>query len=189
MLYRVPHPTTSACSRIYRRELFEGLRFYNGMYEDLEIFPKLILRAGKVGVIDKPVYFYRDNPSSFINTWTESRRDAVKVTRMIMESFSPASKAHEDVSADIERNLELYRAAQNRHFRANYNLLLELLRHCPEDKEGIDACCSEIKRLRRRVIFDATSRPSTILGALISYTGLLRLLITMKHSIFPRIIH
>ncbi len=158
MLYRIPHPTTSACGRIYRRELFDGLRFYDGMYEDLEIFHKLVLKAGRVGVTDKPVYFYRDNPGSFINTWSERRRDAVKVTRMISERYADDAL--------------LGKAALNREFRANFNLLLTLLQHRPEDRESIEQCFARIKELRGGVICDSFSRLSTRGGAVISYLGL-----------------
>ena len=158
MLYRVPHPSTSACGRIYRRELFDGIRFYNGMYEDLEIFHKLVLRAGRVGVIDKPVYFYRDNPGSFINTWSDRRKDAVKVTQMIADTYADDPL--------------LYKAALNRQFRANFNLLLTLLQYRPEDKESIEACYSKIKQLRGGVLCDSFSLLSTRVGAVISYLGL-----------------
>lgn len=158
MLYRKSYADSTVCGRLFLRSLFDGIRFYDGKYEDLEILPRLILKARKIGLVDRLVYFYRDNPRSFINTWAENRKDAVKVTRKIMETF---------IDGDM-----LGRAALNRHFRANYNLLLELLRNCPGDRPEIQKCYDEIKRLRRTALTDVESRLSTRLGALISYGGL-----------------
>lgn len=158
MLYRKRYADSSMCARLFPKSLFEGTRFYMGKYEDLEILPRLLNHARKMIVTDRPVYFYRDNPSSFINTWSESHRDSVKVTRRIM--------------AGCEGDEELGRAARNRHFRANYNLLFGLMRHRPDDRDGIAECYEEIRRLRGDVMADSSSLLSTRLGALLSYIGL-----------------
>ncbi len=158
MLDSRPDPDTSAWGRLMKRALFEGLRFYPGRYEDLEIFHKLLMKTKKVAVIDNVVYFYRANPSSFINKWSESRRDAVKVT-------------HEIVNLYVDDPV-LRKAAINRYFRANYNLLLALLKHRPDDAEGINECFANVKALRRTVLTDPHSRLQTAIGALVSYFGL-----------------
>ena len=158
MLYRKPHPDTSVCGRLMSRYLFDDIRFYPGRYEDLEIFHKLLIKAKKVAVIENVVYFYRDNPSSFINKRSESRRDAVKVTREIVRHYSD--------------DPVLRKAALNRYFRANYNLLLALLRHRPDDMAAINDCYANVKALRRAVLTDPHSRLKTDLGALASYLGL-----------------
>ncbi len=158
MLYRKPHPDTSVCGRLMSRYLFDDIRFYPGRYEDLEIFHKLLMKAKKVAVIENIVYFYRDNPSSFINKWSESRRDSVKVTREIVRHY-----ADDPV---------LRKAALNRYFRANYNLLLALLRYRPDDMVAINDCYANVKALRRIVLTDPHSRIKTRIGALMSYIGL-----------------
>lgn len=158
ILYRRGGVDNSACAKLYRRSLFDGLRFYKGWYEDLEIFHKVMLRANNVGLTDSVVYFYRDNPSSFINKWSEGRRDAVKVTREIVGHY-----ADDPV---------LRKAALNRYFRANYNLLLALLRHRPDDTAAINDCYTNVKALRRTVLTDPHSRFKTGAGALLSYLGL-----------------
>lgn len=158
ILYRRGDVDNSACAKLYRRSLFDGLRFYKGWYEDLEIFHKVMLRADNVGITDGLVYFYRDNPSSFINKWSEGRRDAVKVTREIVGYY-----ADDPV---------LKKASLNRYFRANYNLLLMLLRHRPDDMEAINDCFANVKSLRRTVLTDPHSRFTTRAGALLSYLGL-----------------
>ena len=66
----------------------------------------------------------------------------------------------------------LYKAALNRQFRANFNLLLTLLQMRPDDHESIEACFSKIIELRRGVLCDSFSLLSTKGGAVISYLGL-----------------
>lgn len=158
ILYRKPHPDTSVCGRLISLSLFEDIRFYPGRYEDLEIFHKLVMKTRRIAVTDTVVYFYRDNPSSFINTWNEGSRDAVKVTQMIVVHYAD--------------DPQLWRAARNRQFRANYNLLLSLFRYRPDDREAIESCFRIIKEERREVITDSRSRFSTRIGALLSYPGL-----------------
>lgn len=158
MLYRKPHPDTSVWGRLMSRSLFNGICFYPGRYEDLEIFHKLLMRTKRVAIIENVVYFYRDNPLSFINKWSEGRRDAVKVTREIVGHY-----ADDPV---------LRKAALNRYFRANYNLLLALLRYRPDDMAAINDCYTNVKALRRVVLTDPHSRFKTGAGALLSYLGL-----------------
>ncbi|MDE5554956.1 MAG: glycosyltransferase [Muribaculaceae bacterium] len=158
ILYQKPDTDNSACWRLFRRSLFDNLRFYDGWYEDLEIFHKLLMNADTVALTDCVVYFYRKHPASFINSWSEGRRDNVKVTGGILQRYSsdPAIK----------------KAAQNRHFSANYNLLLALLRNRPDDIEAINSCFNTIKSLRSTVLSDPNSRFKNRLGALLSYFGL-----------------
>lgn len=158
ILYQKPGTDNSACWRLFRRSLFDNLRFYDGWYEDLEIFHKLLMSADTVAVTDCVVYFYRKHPASFINSWSEGRRDNVKVTGAILQRYS--------YDPDIKK------AAQNRHFSASYNLLLALLRNRPDDTEAINSCFNNIKSLRRVVLSDPDSRFKNRLGALLSYFGL-----------------
>lgn len=158
ILYRRGDVDNSACAKLYKRSLFDGLRFYKGWYEDLEIFHKVMLRANKVAVTDSLVYFYRDNPSSFINTWSPGRKDAIKVTQGIVDTYL--------ADADMKKS------ALNRHFSANYNLLILLLKHRPDDKEGIEECFAAIRSLRGMVLTDKHSRMKNRLGAFLSYCGI-----------------
>lgn len=158
-LYQQPGTDTCVWAHLYRRSLFEGLRFPEGRrYEDLEIFHKLLMRTQQVAVTDKLIYFYRDHTSSFINTWSEARKDIVGVTREIVDTYRD-----DDV---------LYRAARVRHFSANYNLLLALLRYRPDRQEEITRCFAEIRSLRRTVLLDPRCRRKDRVGALLSYMGL-----------------
>lgn len=54
--------------KLYRRELFEKIRFKEGITsEDFEIFYRLYQRATRVAITDKTTYFYQQNSSSVSN--------------------------------------------------------------------------------------------------------------------------
>lgn len=157
-LYQKRGTDTSVCWRLFRKTIFDGLRFYDGRYEDLEIFHKLLMRTERVAVTDCLIYFYRRHSSSFINSWSEQRKDIVRVTQSIVASYSS--------------DKDLSRAAQTRHFSANYNLLLALLRYCPERKSDISDCLKIIASLRKTILDDPHSRWKDRFGGLVSYFGL-----------------
>lgn len=49
----------SAWGKLYRRELFDELRYPEGrIYEDLHIYLKLLMRCHRIVVLDKPLYYY-----------------------------------------------------------------------------------------------------------------------------------
>ena len=53
-----------ACIRMYKKELFNDIKFREGIYyEDLEINPKMVLYAKKISFLDEALYNYviRDN--------------------------------------------------------------------------------------------------------------------------------
>lgn len=54
--------------KLYRRELFEGVRFKEGITsEDFEIFYRLYQKANRVAITDRTTYFYQQNSSSVSN--------------------------------------------------------------------------------------------------------------------------
>lgn len=64
MLYR-KGIDVSAWGKLYRKELFETLRFTKGIYyEDLDIMPELVSRCRRVAVIRDALYFYRHREAS-----------------------------------------------------------------------------------------------------------------------------
>ncbi len=157
-LYQKKGTDNGAWAKLYRRTLFDGLRYYDGWYEDLEIFTKLFLRAGQIAVIDSIVYFYRQHAGSFLNTWSDGRRDIIKVTEGIVSDMSLC-------------HTSLLKAAGHRHFSAAFNLMIALMRHNPGDRTAIDRCFAIVKNLRRQVISDHNSRLKNRLAAVASYGG------------------
>lgn len=53
----------SAWGKIYKKQLFEDIRFPEGeIHEDVAIMYRLFMKCKKIGVINKALYFYRNNP-------------------------------------------------------------------------------------------------------------------------------
>ncbi len=159
ILYQKKNTDNSVCWKLFDRSLFDGIRFYNGWYEDLEIFHKLFIKAGRIAITDSTVYFYRKHSDSFINSWSDGRRDIVGVTKGIVDTLG---KAHPC----------LLKAAKHREFSACFNLLIALLRHRPDDLPAINYCYSRIKECRTEILFNHRSRMKNRLGAAASLLGL-----------------
>lgn len=49
------------CVRLYHRELFNDINFENIWYEDMEIFPRLLMKAERVYYYKLPIYYYRQH--------------------------------------------------------------------------------------------------------------------------------
>ncbi len=146
----------SAWAAVYRRTLFDKVLFAEGLYyEDLDIFYKLIEASGKDVVwVGSPLYYYRKNQGSFINTFTPKRLDVLAVTERIEKHYA---------------STELARAARNRRFSANYNmtLLCGLNGHVDMSRR----CWTIVKTYRKEVLSDSDSRLKNRIGAAVSYLG------------------
>lgn len=61
--------STAVWNKLARRELFEGVRFAERKlwYEDLPVAASLVLRAGKLALVPRPLYHYRCGHSSTMN--------------------------------------------------------------------------------------------------------------------------
>jgi len=59
----------SACNKLIRKELFDGIRFPVGKYyEDLAVIPILMYKADRVCKVNEPLYFYRQRSGSIAHT-------------------------------------------------------------------------------------------------------------------------
>ena len=74
--------------KLYRRELFDNVRFQGGMiYEDLYISPDIYLKAEKVAVTHKPLCVYRHRGGSLTSEkYTPKVMDAVKACRRVYDT-------------------------------------------------------------------------------------------------------
>lgn len=157
----------SPCGALMRRELLGGkLRFREGTrYEDLDAFYRFYEEAGKIVYTDSPLYYYRNNPDSFTNRWSESRLDVLDVTDRLADFFDTRYPAMSAAAAD-------------RRFSAHFNILILMLRHGVDDTASIKRCLAVIRNGRRQALKDRKVRLKNKTGALLSYGGLplLRLL-------------
>lgn len=70
----------SACAKIFRKELFENLRFPKGkLYEDSFVTHIPLFQAGRVAILEAQLYYYYNNPTSITHTkWTDRNLDAIE---------------------------------------------------------------------------------------------------------------
>lgn len=147
----------SPWGKIYRKELFDGLRFTNGIiYEDLDLFYKVYERADKIALINYPVYFYRINEESTTHTWKPERLDVLKVTEDL-ENYISQKYPH------------LIEAARDRRLSANFNMFALCSIH--GNKENALKCWEIIKKYRKKSLLNPKVRIKNKAGILLSYFG------------------
>ncbi|MDE6379701.1 MAG: glycosyltransferase [Muribaculaceae bacterium] len=152
----------SPCGVLYRSSVFNEaprLRFRNCRYEDLDLFYQAFERTEKVCILDRAVYFYRDNPKSFINTWSEARLDVLDVTDRMVEHMG-------------QRSPSLLRGARDRRFSAHFNMLVEMTRRGIDNPDQRQRCLKVIREERLNELTDGKTRLKNKLGALLSYLGM-----------------
>lgn len=67
-IFQLEGPGVTACGKLYRAELWNGLRFPSGMiHEDNAAVPIAFYKSRFIAVIQNPLYFYRSNPDSIMN--------------------------------------------------------------------------------------------------------------------------
>lgn len=147
---------------LYHKSVFGGtepVRFRKCRYEDLDLFYRAFERVPRICLVDDVVYYYRDNPGSFINTWSDSRLDVLDVTDRILSHM----KRHHP---------SLVAAAEDRRFSAHCNMLVELIRRGVRNPEARERCISVIKERRAAELRDREVRIKNKLGALASYAAI-----------------
>lgn len=132
------------------------VRFRDCRYEDLDFFYRAFDKVPTICLVDSPVYYYRDNPGSFINTWSDARLDVLDVTDRMVDYFK-------------DRGPGLLKAARDRRFSAHCNMLLEMFRFKEIRPSQMMRCCDVIKRNRLAELTDRNVRLKNKLGALFSY--------------------
>lgn len=79
----------SACNKIFRREIFDGLRYKEGIIlEDMDLSYKLFNKANKVYYIHNPYYHYRYNDASILRSkFNLTRLDEYMVRKEMYEFY------------------------------------------------------------------------------------------------------
>lgn len=156
-LYQAPGQNSSACGKLYRRELFEKELFTPGKwYEDLEVFPRLFSRACHIAVTSYTAYYYRPNPHSFINTYTPQRKDMLWATEKVLQFVK-------------EHYPAIIPAAQSRRFSAVCNMFnLAIAAH---EYTMAKECFAEIYEQRHSIIRNPHVRIKNKIAAIISFGG------------------
>lgn len=169
------HPC-SACGKLYKRSLFEDLKFtpYIG-YEDLDIFYRLFPQLSIIAVSNLKLYYYRSNPSSYIHTFTEARKDVLDVTDRMKDHFSETGK-HPDQ--------RLYTAAKDRRLSANFNILGLMAANQYSNPSLESRCWNAILEERKSSLFNPRVRLKNKIAIFLSYIGGIRLIRFLSRIIY-----
>lgn len=150
---------TSACGKLYKTALFDGIRYPKGkLYEDVPVTHRLIERSSRIALIDNIDYFYWQRPGSIqYQAFTPKKLDAVR---------------HVEEMRNVIIGLypELQKAADCRCFSTVCNILFQI----PDDRANriyIDRLWKKIRKYRRSVIFDHEARKKNRYGAVASLAG------------------
>lgn len=160
ILYQKKNYHHSAWAKLYRRQIFEKLRFTPGLlYEDLDIVLRVFEACDRIALTDRTVYYYRPTPGSILNTFSTRRFDVLKITERLV--------------SETTNDTGLNRAARNRRLSACFNILglMEANNHTASHPDVALLCWSEIKRLRFPLLFNGSTRLKNRLGILASFGG------------------
>lgn len=144
--------------KLYKREIFEGLAFKEGeLYEDLNLFYRILLNCRNIAVSQMPVYLYRQRKGSVVHTFISDRLVVLEVTKRI-EDYMRLNYPH------------ILAAASDRRFSANFDMLHQMLRH-PEiidypRKEKIEEVYTYLKSHARTELSDKKVRLKNRIGAM-----------------------
>lgn len=149
----------SVCGKLYKAEIFNGVRFLNMRYEDLEIFPRMCLNSRSVVLSDEQLYYYRPNDKSFINSFSPGRIDALKAADMIVRTLE-----------ENKCSAHLIKAAKSRKLAASFNIFLLTFDKADYSFANRKAW-NNIKTLRRGCLLDSNVRTKIKLGIIASLFG------------------
>ena len=107
--------TTSACGKLFRKELFDDLRFPEGMvFEDYYTIPCVFGKAEKIVHIDRELYHYRRNDESITRSQFSAKRleyyDAAQHTNELVQKAYPQLIKHAQ-NRDTRYSIAFYRQA------------------------------------------------------------------------------
>ena len=147
----------SIWGKLYRKSLFKGFNFPDGkLYEDLDIFAKLLLVAKRYVISSRIIYMYRRNMQSILHTFNSSRLCVLGITESIEEYMRK------------KNDVDLIDAAVDRRFAANYNMF-RLMNASPDRKEYVKEIENTYRYIRskaKKILFHPRSRLKNRIGAL-----------------------
>lgn len=155
LLYQTGRLNSSPCGKIFKSEVFEGNRFISGLtYEDLELICRLFKNSKTI--VDNPLklYFYRQRSGSYTHQWSSKRLDVLTVTECIENNLG-----YDD---------ELLRAARDRRFAANFNMLLLMRKNGLGNTEEARECRAQLRRLCGEVMRNPHARLKNRIGAVLA---------------------
>lgn len=90
-----------ACNKIFRKDLFENIRFKKGVhFEDIQLIPQLLLKSTVIAQTQKYHYQYLERSDSITKTHTEKGLDILKAVEDVEKSFK------ESIYKDYKKELK-----------------------------------------------------------------------------------
>lgn len=150
---------SSPWDKLYKRNLFDGLRFTVGrIYEDLEIIYQIYDRATILTYTDEALYYYFYREDSTLGVFNQKRLVVLDITDEIVRYMK-------------EKYPAIVPAAKDRKLSANFNMLALISLYKSDDEISIRRCWDNICKLRWRSLFNPKVRLKNKLGILVSLFG------------------
>lgn len=148
--------TTSPWAKIFKKELFEGIRFQEGkIYEDLGTIYKVFDKTDKVVYVDTRKYFYRYNPTSTTKSqFTKKQMDYFYIIDEMRAFFK-------------EKYPRLLRLLLNHETRNAIAFMRRISIAGFSDEETIDFLVKKIRKGYFRYLFSSFSFLSKAYGLII----------------------
>jgi len=145
-IFRWDHCDSASWDKIYHRRLFRQIRFpYGVVCEDVPIMYRIVLDAGRVAFLDKPVYNYFHRPGS------------ITYSKISEKTFHFAKHTAVILPWILEHYPNLEKEARYLRIRSLVYAVQSVDLACPEDRKKFGAmCAAERKNLRREAGFILT---------------------------------
>lgn len=117
-------------ARMYKRELFENIKFVNIWYEDMASFPELVHAAQKISYYKMPIVYYRQHKEAITHQEMDVRNlDVMKAWDKALHILNLTEKEKEAVVKSIKKSVitfSFFRMGYAKEYLAWYeNVLLK----------------------------------------------------------------
>ena len=147
---------TCAWGKMYKAELFEGIRYPKGLlFEDLPTTYKLLLRAKKVVFNDEQSYYYL------------LRKDSIEGAAFSPHKLDSGLQLMVLMDKDREKLHSIIKSYNCRIVSFVFHLLLQM----PDDYEHRKDFEKRIRKMRWSVLIDTRARKKARVACLLSYLG------------------
>lgn len=143
---------------LFKKRVWDGVRFYPHYYEDLEIFPRLIDNATTIVTTSARLYYYRPVNTGNTGNISAKRFDVLQATESII-AFLRAKQM-----------TSLLPAARSRKLSASFNVHI-ITASCAEYQDIHEQTWSTILELRKESLLDTKVICKIKLGIILSYLG------------------
>lgn len=162
MLYQ-HRVNASVGGKIYEASLWEGMRFReNTRFEDLDVIYRVLLKAKRVTILAKALYFYRDHRDSFIHTFSPRHLDVLDVCDRMCDFI-------------VETAPALLPAANERRLSAAFNIYGKIsarnLQNTPQYAAAFERSRRIILDWRLKSLMDPSVRFKSKAGIVATYLG------------------